>query len=223
MKKVKLIAGGRFYQLITALLFLITVLSISSCESDDDASNLEMKAIEDFLTPRTVRALEDIGFNINPGDNPPNIEGTYYAEHILIATTVPDDPSSPGDSSLDVITKLSNQDGSNIFLERFEMGSNSVGSGGVALLTGKSTDVETPRFSLFAKLNLVDGNGHEFSSLTAISGSMKFDSSGNPDGILDYQSVGIMLENNGNPYDNLIPNNTGRLYGDEDNIADTTN
>lgn len=222
MKSIKLIEEERFCQLSKALLIFFMVLFITSCESDDDVSNNEMKEIEDFLTPKTVRALEDIGFNINSGDDPPNIEGTYHAEHILIATTVPDDPNSPGDTFLDVITKFSNQNSSNIFIERFEMETNTIAAGGVALITGRSTAGETSKFSVFARLNLVDGNDHEFTSLTAISGDIELDSSGNPARILNYQSVGFMLENNGNPYDNLIPNNSGRLFGDEDNSADST-
>jgi len=208
-------------QTVFKLSLIIIMLLNISCESeDDDSTNDDLQEIEQFLTPETVQALEDIGFNINPGDNPPTIEGTYYAEHILIATTVPDDPQSPGDTFLDTTTTFSDQTGSNIFVERFEEGTNTTGEGTGALITGESSVGGTSKFSVFAKLDQVDGSGHTFTSLTAISGDMLLSPTGEPVRILEYQSAGFMLDNNGNPNGNLLPNNTGRLMGDEDNSAD---
>ncbi len=211
----------KFSQTVFKLSYIIMILVCISCESeDDDSTNNELQEIEQFLTPETVQALEDIGFNVHPGDNPPNIEGIYYAEHILIATTVPNDPLSPGDTLLDTTTAFSDQSGSSIFVERFEEGTNTTGVGSGALITGDSSVGGTSKFSVFVKLDQVDGTGHEYTVLTAISGDMLLDSSGNPVRILEYQSAGFMLDNNGNPNENLLPNNTGRLLGDEDNSAD---
>ncbi|RRO24323.1 hypothetical protein [Flavobacteriaceae bacterium 14752] len=202
-------------------IFIFGVAIMLSCESEgDNPTNADLQEIEQFLTPETVQALENIGFNINPGDNPPTIEGTYYAEHILLSTTVPDDPQSPGDTFLDVTTTFSNQTGSSIFIERFEEGTNTIGEGTGALITGEASVGGTSKFSVFAKLDQVDGSGHNYTVLTAISGDMLLDSSGNPIRILEYQSAGFMLDNNGNPNENLLPNNTGRLLGDENNSAD---
>jgi hypothetical protein len=121
---------------------------------------------------------------------------------------------------LDTTTTFSDQTGSNIFVERFEEGTNTTGEGTGALITGESSVGGTSKFSVFAKLDQVDGSGHTFTSLTAISGDMLLSPTGEPVRILEYQSAGFMLDNNGNPNGNLLPNNTGRLMGDEDNSAD---
>jgi ABC-type protease/lipase transport system fused ATPase/permease subunit len=51
-------------QTVFKLSLIIIMLLNISCESeDDDSTNDDLQEIEQFLTPETVQALEDIGFN----------------------------------------------------------------------------------------------------------------------------------------------------------------
>ena len=86
-------------------------------------------------------------------------------------------------------------------------------------IVGEETIGGESRFSVFVKQNLEDGSGHTYTSIRAISGDMFLSPDGEPIRILDFQLATMMQDNNGNPNGNLLPNNTGRLFNDEDNSA----
>jgi len=191
--------------------------AIISCQEDE--TDPSRKQVEDFLSPEAVKALEDLGFDINLGDNPPTVEGTYLSEPVLLETSVPDDPSVPGDRFPDLTFTLSNQVGSSITFESSDGTFTGGGSGSLIIGSGGGAIGGEARFTVFVKQDAIDNNGVRFVATTAISGDMFFDPSGDPIRILDYQSASLMIDNSGNPNGDLLPNNTGRIFEDEDDNA----
>lgn len=191
------------------------IFSILSCGEDEVDPSI--RQVEDFLTPEAVKALEDLGFDVFPGDNPPLIEGTYLAEHVLRNTSVPDDPSVPGDRFDDVTITFSDQSGSSITVETDEPTASGRGEG--SLIIGDGGIGQTSNFSVFVKQELVDDKGVRFTATVAISGDMFLDQDGRPFRFLEYQMAILMIDNGGNPNGDLLPNNTGRLFEAEGGSA----
>ena len=88
------------------------------------------------------------------------------------------------------------------------------------MIIGETNLGGTSNFTVLVRQSLVDGNGHSYTSIRAISG----DAFINPNDdetlrIIDFELATLMLDNNGNPNGNLLPNNTGRLFNDESGDA----
>lgn len=201
--------------LIGALIFLLC-----SCESEEEESNTGIEVAENFLTPEAVNALRDMGFPFYGGENPPVIEGTYIAELVLQETSVPNDAATPGMRFPDWKVKFSNQTGTDVFVEEFQDTADTTGEGYGALILGESNLGGTSNFTVLVKQNLIDGTGHNYTSIRAISGDAFLSPEAETIRILDFELATLMLDNNGNPNENLLPNNTGRLFNDENGSAD---
>lgn len=198
---------------------LVLLFVLFSCSEDDGETSASRQEINDFLNPEVVSAMEDLGFNVYTGDNPPNVEATFLAELVMMETSVPGDAATSGTRFPNWKVRFSDQEGSYVFVEEFEDASGTSGEGYGALIVGEEVIGGESRFSVFVKQNLVDGNGHSYTSIRAISGDMFLSPSGEPLRILDFQLATMMLDNNGNPNGNLLPDNTGRLFNDENNNA----
>lgn len=194
--------------------FLIAVaLVFTSCSKDEDQNSGSLQEVHDFLSPEIVDAMIDLGLNINTGDNPPNIEGLYLAELILEDSSVPDEPAPIGHRFPDWKFKFSEQNGSSLFVEEFEDASGTTGNGYGGLIVG-----EGELFTVLVKQELTDGYGHSYTNVRAISGD-RYGSIEQTVSILDFQLATFMMDNNGNPNGNLLPDNTGRLFSDENDAA----
>ncbi len=193
-------------------LFIATIFIFLSCSKEDrEEQNASMAALHEYLTPEVVDAMVEMGFNINTGEDPPNIEGKYLASPLLLLQSSLENDSPPGTEFPDleyIFTEQDNEDLS-VFVESYEAATGTTGEGSGALIIGEGTF-----FSVFVKQELEDGNGHTYIGVEAISGDL-FDT-----GIIDFQMANMMLDDRGNPNGNLIPNNTGRLFEDGDTKAD---
>lgn len=191
--------------------FLIATTLVFTACTKDDVKDPSLQEIHDFLTPEVVDAMEDMGFNINLGETPPDVEGSYLASPIILLDSTVEGDSPAGTEFPDWEFTFSNQNNDNlsIFVESSEDATGTTGQGSGALIVGKGTF-----FTIFVKQQLEDGNGHIYTGVRAISGDLF------ATGILDFQMANMMLDDNGNPNGDLIPNNTGRLFEDGDGKAD---
>ena len=219
MKKVNSIIRTKIHQLTKTSLILLMIVSIISCENEDDnVSNSQLA--EDYLNADAVNALRDMGFPIYDGEEPPMLEGTYLAELVLQNTTVPNDGATPGTRFPDWKVRFSNQSGTDVFVEEFEDASSTTGEGYGALIIGETNLGGTSNFTVLVRQSLVDGTGHSYTSIRAISGDAFINpNDGETLRIIDFELATLMLDNNGNPNGNLLPNNTGRLFNDESGDA----
>ncbi len=193
------------------LLLLILSLSITSCSKDDEDENAgfdgSIDAIENFYSPELLAALNDLGFIINTGNTPPIIDGTYLANpNVLENTNIPNDEI--GRTFKDLQMKFFNQNNDNLNLD-FE------GIDGSALIESTQSFISGSdnHFSVFLKVETTR-DGH--SSLAAYA----FSATLSAEGLLNYQSALIMLDDKGDPNNNLIENNTGRLFIDANGLCD---
>lgn len=74
-------------------LITVFVLLFAACSKDDDGGGFDgsMTTIDQFVGSELLDSIVGLGMNIYPGDNPPNIEGEFLAEHILENSNVPDE------------------------------------------------------------------------------------------------------------------------------------
>jgi len=176
-------------------------------KSDDDSGfDGSIQDIEDFYSSDIVDALDNLDFDINTGNNPPNIEGVYFVSpSILQASSVPGD--TPGIQFPDITMNFSNQDSDNLTIDFTGDSGPEVYDGDGSFISGDNN-----RFSVFLIINVTSG-GQTAETTFAISGQL------GDDGIENVQVAVLMLDDNGDPGDYFIENNTGRVLYDEDGFS----
>src|SRR5690606_41951598 len=97
------------YSRVIFALMLETVFSSCQKEEEPDPKFTgSLDEIEEFLTPELTQIMLDLGLEINTGNTPPNIEGSYLGEVLLMDSNVPGDKI--GNRFSDVVMKFENQD-----------------------------------------------------------------------------------------------------------------
>ena len=207
------------------LFLLVLTLALFNCSSDDDTNNIAQEGtladLKNWANPEIIEVIENQGFVIHEGTNPPNIEGSYQINpRVLEATNVPNDYSigttffrinlmfsSQNNTSLTVnsVGEELNQDG-NVHntqtVENFLENSYITGSGN--------------SFTVFFKVTEVNENDNMAKILYAFSGNIT------EDGISNIQNALFMLDNFGQD-GSYISNNTGRIFRDSDELAEHLN
>ena len=199
---------------IKSLFVCLFIVSIISCSKDDDGGNSNpngfdgsVSAIEDYFSPAALEALIELGFQLNQGNNPPNIEGTFHVSpYILENSSVPGD--YVGQLFADLEATFSEQNNNELTVAYSYINGPEDGTGLGAFISGNGNN-----FSVFVKTRTFVGDD-EAESAQAFSGTMT------PDGIRDFQSAILMLDNFGNPSGYFIANNTGRLIVDGDGFSE---
>ncbi|MFC0875318.1 hypothetical protein ACE01N_01925 [Saccharicrinis sp. FJH2] len=207
-----------------SILFLVVAILIAtfSCKKADDNSGFS-DDIKNFVPDSTIQAIRDMGMEINEGKNPPDIEGYYFAQPlVMLESTVPNETYTSESTWFDYLYYFYNQDNENLTVDIEENGYNSnseqvthsVGEG--TFLSGNGNVFSS--FTIQNGYTLLNGNQDTAFSQTliVISGTM----SGS--GIENFQEVILMLDDYGDPYNKYIPVNTGRLFIDGDSLAART-
>lgn len=186
--------------------FVILFL-LNSCDKEESPSfDGSIASIEKFYTPELVGALLDLGFQINEGSNPPNINGDYLISPMeLFSTTVPSDRI--GRIFDDYLTRFSNQNNSNLTIDMYGYGGGEVDDGSGSFISGDNN-----QFSVFLKITSQIGN---YPSTSAFSFSGEF----TDEGIYNIQFAVLMLDNKGNIEEVYIENNTGRVFIDNNGVS----
>lgn len=167
-----------------------------------------LEEIENFYTVEFVDALMEMDFNINLGNTPPNLEGSY-----LISPFILEDSTVEADSTLieaqfqDYLATFSNQDNSNLTIDLQGTQASQTDTGSGSFITGANAS-----FTVYAKTISFQGTTSATTAI-AISGTRS------PNGIINTQFFGGMIDNNGNLQDLWIENNTGRLIIDGDGFS----
>ncbi len=192
-----------------SLLLLLSVFTFSCSDDDDGDSSAfdgSQQAIEEFFSPELVDALEDLGFILNQGSNPPNIEGVYLASpFVLINSTVPG--QTVPYTSLDMLITFENQDNSSLTIDYHYDQIIATGSGYGSFVTGNNN-----KFAVYLK-TVITFENNSADSAVAISGTIT------DSGIENLQMAGLMLDNKGNPSGFFNENNTGQLFYDSDEFS----
>lgn len=194
----------------------ITLLLLSGCSTDDpsDAPKIlpqgSMQELRSYYSDAFVDAMVSLGFNLNLGDVPPDIQGVFdISPFILQESTISKDSSLIGNQYNDYVLQFSNQDNDllTIDLKGLQGSLTDVGNG--SFIVGSDNT-----FAVYTKTTTTDSDGtYPRETAIAISGTLT------PNGIEDLQFYGAMLDDHGDPEDRLIENNTGRLFVDGDGLS----
>ncbi|WP_040247774.1 hypothetical protein [Psychroserpens mesophilus] len=203
-------------------ILLVLTFALFNCSSDDDSTTVIQEGtladLKNWANPEIIEAIENQGFIIHEGINPPNIEGSYQiSPRVLEATNVSND--FPIGTTFFRINLMFGEQNNNSLTVNF-VGEELNQSGDVhntqsvenflenSYITGSGNS-----FTVFFKVTEVNGNGNEARILYAFSGNIT------EDGIANIQNALFMLNNFGQ--DGIfIANNTGRIFRDSDELAE---
>jgi hypothetical protein len=203
------------------------LLSLSSCEKffqlfnndDDDLSVGYSEEIQNFVPDSMLQQLTDLGMPLNEGKEPPWIEGSYFvSENLMKSSNVPDESYETGHRFYDYQYYFYDQDNERLTISMdtkgidFDGNVQSESDGTGAFLSGYEDD-----FTAFIKVNGYSVVGENetayYQTLEVVSGYIT------SQGIEDFHNALFMLDDYGDPYDCLIPVNTGRVMYDSDGLA----
>jgi len=196
--------------------FLFCLLATIGCSNDDEnLFNASEQDLTDFFSEEVVEALAILNFTINKGSNPPEFEGDFFASPmILVNSNVPTD--NLGDEFVDLEFTFSNLNDDQ----------NTIDFNGVSLLGEEVVEVFSGDGSSF-----ISGNDNNFSVFSIIVGEVTatgsffefaYALSGTITdiGIEDLELAIIMLDDQGDPFNQLIENGEGRRFIDEDRLSE---
>lgn len=190
---------------------LTAILAFASCSKEEDSADMgfdgSLTSIEDFYTPELVRALDSLGFEMNLGNKPPKIEGTYHVKPMLLkSSSVPGDIVGSQFNNYEVT--FSNQDNGKLTIDYF-------GDQGVEIDEGYGSFIsgENDKFSVFL-ITTSDIGSYTADSAISLSGRIV------EGGIENIQMAFVMLDNKDNEGGVFIGNNTGRIVYDSDYFSE---
>jgi hypothetical protein len=212
---VKLLRLLKFMGVILMALVTLTACPGNENGLDDENGSTTVdkdgltKEIRNIVTNEYLAKFKAIGIEINGGNKPPNIEGTYLATPLMcIKSSFPGD-SHVGLQMVDAEITFSEQNNAKLtvftnFIERTETGGQT-GKGTGSFITGSGN-----KFTVFVKMTGTL-NGLPLETIDIYSGEIS------SSGIKNYYSAQMMIK--GNIHTNL-PEGEVRLFTDSDGLAE---
>ena len=206
------------FKKILILVVSTIILSLYNCIPTDDApteivvGNIFQGTLEDvkkIYTPETVAAIEELGFIINEGNTPPNIQGVYVIDPLKFEeTNIPDDFDF-STTFLNVRFAITNQNNDNLTL-------NFKGYTGFTKYQVLESFIsgEGNLFTIYLKILSTDlSNGSEGIFAYTFSGKKI------QEGIENLSMSLVMLDDSRDFSNVFIDNNQGRRFSDSNNIT----
>jgi hypothetical protein len=201
---------------VVAIAICLAVVSVAftGCFKNDtsssDPNDGPPGSVKDILSNDLLAKVKDLGIEINDGNTPPNIEGTYLLSPYVYLKSNFDDKNysyKPGDILPNLLLTFSNQDNDKHTIKVSYI--NQVGvlriTNPVAFVTGSGN-----KFTVFAEENLFPNSSDPYKSVFVYSGEIA------PAGINNYHEVEITTREIPN---NSLKKGSARLYYDSDGIS----
>lgn len=173
--------------------------------------------IQRLVPLSTIQKVRELGITIYDGRNPPNVEGIYLlARNYMTKSSVPDESSDPNGFA-DYRIRIYRQDQKNLTASLDTKAVNQNTGAVISTATGQGTLLAGSGnyFSLFVVLESKRTNSTTRSrTLEVYSGEIA------AGGIRNLQSTLFMLDDYGDPNDELIPVNTGRAFKDSNGFSE---
>lgn len=195
--------------LVTFMASCLPTLGEEIIINDDNFQGTE-RDIENFYTPEALEALRNLGLVINEGNSPPNINGVYMTQPMVLeATNILDDPEL-GFEFANIRFAVSNQNNDSL------------------TLNFSGFDV-TSRISVIA--SFISGSGNQFSVYLKVSVNHEptgsngifayvFSGTKNSTGLQNF-SYGLMMVDDSEDFSNIfINNNEGRRFSEKDGLVE---
>lgn len=196
------------------LLFSIALSTLLYSCSKDDATkaptdqDILNKRIEDIIPKKYLDTLKVLGFNINEGVTPPNVEGTYDIQPYILDTSNLDVDEPRGYRFHDGVVRLSGQNNKDFSIKLI----------GEHFLTDSDTSITTAisgsgnNFTVYGKVKSVSGS---HSAIAAIIMTATKEANG-----LRNFKIGIINIDDSNGGGVFIPQGKGRVAHDADFISE---
>lgn len=202
----------------TLFIICISAITFSNCKKDKIPPKVEPKVDSEGLTQEIRNLVPDsilntmrgMGMTINGGENPPVINGTYYAAPFkLESSNRPNDYA--GMSFADYEVTFQEQDNNKLSVKVDYINGPESGNALGSYIVG--TDC---KFSVFVEINSTNA-GTTAKMIHVISGTFV------ENGIEDLQFANFMADNHGNAGNIWIENGQGRVIIDEDEFSPMSN
>ena len=169
--------------------------------------------INNLIPDNILEAMGDIGIEINGGKNPPNIEGTYFVDTLLLVKTTAGDITEQWNKYV----TFSGQDNTTLTINADYTMQTDNGFGPMSSKGPGSYIVgEGNKFTV-----VVDGTreqgGFNAKTVEIFSGEIS------DAGIINYHWAVMMVDNSGNPLGVWIQNSTGYTKKDGDGLSERVN
>jgi len=153
-----MVVKGCAFALIVGL-----VLQLTACSKNNDINpsdeEILSKKIEDIIPQKYVDSLTKLGFTINNGTTPPNINGAYLFKPFTIkSSNIPNDPYQPGYVLNDGVIKLYEQSTTDFSIKM--LGKNFIGAADTSVVTAISGGGN--KFTVYGKVKAYRNGGYSF-------------------------------------------------------------
>lgn len=201
------------------IVLFVSILAFTACERKEEQAFSE--AIRNNVPEETIEKIRQMGITVNEGTKPPVLEGAFWlSPQVMTHTDVPDDKAVVGQRFVDYKISMHDQDNKNLTIMVDTKGYNFDGTE-VSSTIGKDGAYVSGNGKNFTVFIISEGkftyNTSRYKNLAVYSGEMT------STGIRNLQWALLMMDNYGNVNKDLIPNNTGRAFKDEDGISELLN
>ena len=153
-----MVAKGCAFALIAGV-----VLQFAACSKSKDINpsdeEILSKKIEEIIPQKYVDSLTKLGFVINTGTTPPDINGAYLFKPFTIkSSNIPYDAYQPGYVLIDGVIKLYEQSNSDFSIKM--LGRNFIGVADTSVVTAISGSGN--KFTVYGKVKAYRNGGYNF-------------------------------------------------------------
>jgi len=189
------------------IIYILPILLIASCCKDESA----IIPGQNFIPDEILDEIEANGQPIYDGYDPPELKGTFFVSSLVKVESNFVDFASPYGFADETLT-FSDYNKNNLTLKvSYEQGSTK-GEGLGSFISG-----EGEYFTVYVKIDVEENDGHTYVSTKVISGTLQ------ENGIKDIAISFFMVDDNGDPDDDLIANGQGRRFKDSNGFSDKIN
>ncbi len=191
-----------FKQAVSLVLIVMVTLS---CNEDHS----ELIPGQDFIPDEILAQIRENGQPIYEGLNPPDVEGRYLMSPNTLVSSNFNDSSQPGRVFGDNIITFSEFDSKSLTMEVDLEQGRTTGTGLGSFISG-----EGDNFTIYVRIDRSYESGHTTLEARVFSGTIR------ENGILDLYTSLFMVNDGGDPDNELIGNGEGRLFRDRDGFSE---
>lgn len=185
-------------------IFILIFLLISACCEDHS----DIIPGQDFIPEEILTTIQENGQPIYEGLNPPRMEGRYLVSPLRFRSSNIENDFSVNTQFSDQFITFSNFDANSLTLQVAIEQGNRTGEGFGSFISGQGNN-----FTIYVEINITDDNGHRYLTTEVYSGTLE------GGGIRDLHLSLFMIDDQGDPNNDLIENGQGRLFVDGDGFS----
>ena len=196
---------------------LFILLLLTTCQKEKyspvvDANGLT-REINDIIPPDILEKMRELGMPIYGGQDPPLLEGTYTASTFVLESS-----SHPGDfvgkTFSDYVVTFSEQNNDALTIRVDYRNGDESGSGIGGFIVGDGCN-----FTVVVDIDSTRTRRSVAKATQVLSGTLLDEDSALGAGIFKFRFANMMIDDNGDPYNELIENGQGRVITDKDGYS----